>query len=1041
MSTAFHALTASFNAGEMTPLMDSRVDVDKYRSGCRVLENFIPRSYGGIYKRPATEFCGTTKNNSDANLLSFKRSTETNYMLEWGSGYLRFWFSNGANSIRLTASILNGDYSIWNFTNWSNAVTNYAIGDRVVNAGASWICTVAHDASTTPNEEPGVGSNFAQYWTKFFWEVGDLAYVNPNAYYCTTRYSPSSATFSATNWHQHTAANSIEFYYEIPSPYTVQETRELKFALLNDVMFLAHPNHNPYRLSRFSEFRWILEKVPFEFAPALDPNITTTAVQVQYDAVPWVTATNYAIGDRVTGSDGALYTAYAAHTSGATTAPITGANYLTVWNPGTSSQNIPAWTNATSYAKGAKVKVNFVIYEAKAAHTSNNGSPNPRLGNRPGSGEQWTTYWTISAADADLSGVQFKLVATNPTFSASDVGTSWQLSVGTTGRFTKVDLPSTGDLDPTTPLFIQGAYLFTTNWATGAAPSAGELFLEESLDGVTWIIVRSWPLTDVNAGNIAYSGDAPAVGGWYRYRATSLTGGGDKVLLEPVSSILTLPFLIESYTSPTEVKGKLIVTNDQLPPITFIGVSTTSYRKPAFSPEQGYPGAVAFHDNRLWWGGTTGNPSRLWGSKIDDFYIFLLGADADSSMDVTLAATEQNRIQWLSSFNRALVIGTTGDEWTLDSGETDGALTPASFRVRRRTRFGSNGLASVLTGESLLWVQKSGRKIREFTYEFASDSFQAPEMTLLSEHITRPSIVQCAFQSNLDPVLWSITKYTEATGNELLGFSYNRDQEVTAWHRHTTGERVVSGVSYRDTWKSVATMYGIDGSPEYEADEVWFVVSRFINGSYQNYIERFSPRITNPTWVDDVEDGLLTTNQFVGVDCAVRSPLSGGITALNLGRLQGRFPAAFTNNGTVTGGAITTTSSTFPVGTVFASSTPYVGIPYIARVQPMKLETQLQNGSTVARRWKNERTNIKVRASSEGQFADRSALIPGTVLNDIEYVNPEEIPIPDFPAHTGAFEQQVNGDYRDSIDFYIQHSGAGPFMLLSAVLKVQVEGS
>ena len=34
-------LITSFNAGELSPYMDARSDVEKYASGCRTLENFI----------------------------------------------------------------------------------------------------------------------------------------------------------------------------------------------------------------------------------------------------------------------------------------------------------------------------------------------------------------------------------------------------------------------------------------------------------------------------------------------------------------------------------------------------------------------------------------------------------------------------------------------------------------------------------------------------------------------------------------------------------------------------------------------------------------------------------------------------------------------------------------------------------------------------------------------------------------------------------------------------------------------------------------
>ncbi len=46
----------SFNAGELSPKIAERVDVAKYSSGCRLMENFIPLIYGPAEKRPGTIF-------------------------------------------------------------------------------------------------------------------------------------------------------------------------------------------------------------------------------------------------------------------------------------------------------------------------------------------------------------------------------------------------------------------------------------------------------------------------------------------------------------------------------------------------------------------------------------------------------------------------------------------------------------------------------------------------------------------------------------------------------------------------------------------------------------------------------------------------------------------------------------------------------------------------------------------------------------------------------------------------------------------------
>lgn len=52
----------SFNAGELSPLLDSRSDLEKAAAGCRVLENMIADTSGEVYRRPGTKFIAVSNN-------------------------------------------------------------------------------------------------------------------------------------------------------------------------------------------------------------------------------------------------------------------------------------------------------------------------------------------------------------------------------------------------------------------------------------------------------------------------------------------------------------------------------------------------------------------------------------------------------------------------------------------------------------------------------------------------------------------------------------------------------------------------------------------------------------------------------------------------------------------------------------------------------------------------------------------------------------------------------------------------------------------
>ena len=88
----FQTVKAVFNGGEMSPLMDGRTDSEKYATGCRLLENFIVRSYGGAFKRPGTRYGTSGSDVTDCvRLIPFRRSTSINFVLGFKTNAIKVW--------------------------------------------------------------------------------------------------------------------------------------------------------------------------------------------------------------------------------------------------------------------------------------------------------------------------------------------------------------------------------------------------------------------------------------------------------------------------------------------------------------------------------------------------------------------------------------------------------------------------------------------------------------------------------------------------------------------------------------------------------------------------------------------------------------------------------------------------------------------------------------------------------------------------------------------------------------------------------------
>jgi len=1005
--SGIHTLSASFNGGLLTPKMGGRFDLDKLKNGCVELKNMLVSPYGGVFKRPGTQF--VQRNNLD--------SAESRLVSIRATG-----LDTDAQTDTVTESVLLE----------LNGLEMLPLDDQLVGVLDYWA------ASTT-------------------YKVGDIVGVDDpgdsesDLYYCIEDHT-STASFDSSKWYLFgvepysagVPATGSSQQLKIPIPeWTTYDFGKVKYIQINDITFFVHPDFPPQRLivrdgqldsvGSTRRFKYRFEPVPFDFAPALDLNETLVNLQIQYDYEDWATSTSYDVGDRVIGTDGLLYTCYSAHTSGATTAPVTGGSYLTVWNSGTSSEDIDAWATATSYTAGDFVKRGKVIYECIANHTSTTPTSNVygwQGGNRPGSSQLWAKFWRVSSGDFDLVDVNFKLVATDDTFASTDVGDIWRFQFGVEKYFRDLILSGTGDVGPTEAILIQGTFTVSTNWNSGAAVIS-TLVLEESADGVLWRELRRWEILDGNEGNVSYTGDGGSVGTYYRLSGNITSGGSasKRIRLEPATAILTFPYKITEYTDEKNVKGDLIVPGNQLPPVNVIGVATNAFRKPAFSAEQGYPSAIAFHDFRLWFGGTRGQPARIWASQTDDFYNFLTGTLDTDAMDITLGATKRNEIKWLQSFNRVLVVGTNLQEWTIDGGDEETVIKPSTFRARLRTNYGSGDVAPIVIEEALLWTPGSGKKVLEFAYNFQIDGYTAPDLSLLLGP-TLGKVKRMAFMRNPFPCLWVVNE-----AGELFSFFYDRAQQLTAWSKHLTGE------DGGDTFEDVVTT-------DEETDQVWFVVRRSLgNSQYGRFIEKLDVN-DNTALASDVdhETGSAMAFSPIHLDCSwsINPTQSGSDTTVSTasyGPFVGRRLWIFQNGATFSvAGPSDAIPNSAPYNAVFPNFTNLAG-NYTAGfeiesvLKGFPVDVQLQTGTGQGRRWRPNRITFLMQNSHGGTFGD-------TLTNATQPIEYPRTPAPVFTGRTDddLHPNHFSADWRNYSQVSIVHNTPTPFGLLGYILSLEVQG-
>lgn len=388
---------------------------------------------------------------------------------------------------------------------------------------------------------------------------------------------------------------------------------------------------------------------------------------------------------------------------------------------------------------------------------------------------------------------------------------------------------------------------------------------------------------------------------------------------------------ITGYTSGTVVTATVI----KRLPASVVGSGNASPRWAfgAWSPAEGYPSTVTFYEDRLLWAGSTGDPQTIWGSKTGDYENHQRGTDDDDAYAYTLNTDQVNVIQWLSP-GKVLLIGTTGGEFAMRASSLEEAITPTNVRVTEETQFGSKLIRALRVGNATLFVQRAGRKVREMKYSFDSDSYEARDVTLLSEHITSPGITSLAYQNQPDQIIWAVR-----SDGVLLGFTYERIEQVYGWHRHP-----IAGANAKV--KSIAVIPHPDG----DQDQLWAIVERTINGSTVKYVEYLEK-----TWEDTnvVEDAFF-------VDSGLTYSGSAATTISGLTHLEGETVTILADGAThgtkvVSSGSITLDR---------ASTKVHIGLGYNSTEQTMRLEAGAGDGTAQG---KTKRiTNVTVRMYRTG---------------------------------------------------------------------------
>jgi len=161
---------------------------------------------------------------------------------------------------------------------------------------------------------------------------------------------------------------------------------------------------------------------------------------------------------------------------------------------------------------------------------------------------------------------------------------------------------------------------------------------------------------------------------------------------------------------------------------------TTEWYEQSYSDIRGYPGAVVFHEGRLWFGGTTGQPDHIWSSKSNQFFNFDVGEGADNdAIDVASDFGEFSQIRHLVS-NRDLQIFSASNESYIPAF-TEKPITPANVQIKRQTPFGSSFARPQAFDGATLYTQTSGKMLGSFVYSEAEQAYNTQNVSQTAGHL------------------------------------------------------------------------------------------------------------------------------------------------------------------------------------------------------------------------------------------------------------------------------------------------------------------
>jgi len=236
----------SFVAGEISPRLEGRVSIDKYREGLSDLTNMVSMPHGGVARRPGTKYLGEVKTSSvKCKLIPFQFKTTDTYILEFGEQIMRV----------------------------------YRNGEQVLSGTTK---TISAATKASPGVITATSHGYSNGDEVFIDSVGGMTELNSRNYrvanvttHTFTLTDLFGVAINTTAFTTYTSGGSVNEILEIATPYPEGVLTELRFAQSADTMYIVHPSYAIRTLTRSSHTAWSFATPSISGSPS--PNLNNAS--------------------------------------------------------------------------------------------------------------------------------------------------------------------------------------------------------------------------------------------------------------------------------------------------------------------------------------------------------------------------------------------------------------------------------------------------------------------------------------------------------------------------------------------------------------------------------------------------------------------------------------------------------------------------------------------------------------------------------------------------------------------------------------------